>query len=68
MQRLVSSPVRAVPLQEGDRKEVTAVATAPTNENIAAMLERVLRELEDIKKAQKQLATDVKAVAKKAKT
>jgi hypothetical protein len=38
----------------------------PTNEHIAEMLAQVLRELGDVKKAQAQLAADLRTLAKAA--
>jgi hypothetical protein len=39
------------------------VASAPTNERIAEMLEQVLRELGEIKQAQEQLAAAIRTTA-----
>ena len=46
-------------------EEVIWVATAakPTNERIADMLAEVLRELDEVKKTQNQLAADLRSVA-----
>ena len=41
-----------------------ATAEKPTNERIALMLERILRELDEVKQAQDQLAADVREIAK----
>lgn len=37
------------------------MATAPTNERIAEMLERVLREIEEIKKTQEKIAVGLRS-------
>jgi hypothetical protein len=51
-------------------EEVIGVATAakPTNERIAEMLAEVLRELDEVKKAQNQLAADLRNLAQQSST
>jgi hypothetical protein len=45
-----------------------ATAAKPTNERIAEMLAEVLRELDEVKKAQNQLAADLRNLAQQSST
>ena len=41
-----------------------ATAEKPTNEHITQLLERILRELDEVKKTQDQLAANVREIAR----
>ena len=45
-----------------------AIAAKPTNERITEMLAEVLRELDEVKKAQNQLAADLRKLAQQSST
>ena len=45
-----------------------ATAAKPTNERIAEMLAEILRELDEVKKAQNQLAADLRNLAQQSST